>query len=107
VLYTAAVWYLWNLRKKLCFHGQCWEGITRVMASCAKLLWNCSLVNNSDDTAQLTVWPCTLEARSARPERLMWATPDDAEARLKQYGPNREFVCSVWSLVIGIVLMSV
>jgi hypothetical protein len=24
VLYTTAIWALWNLRNKLCFQGQCW-----------------------------------------------------------------------------------
>jgi hypothetical protein len=69
VFYAAVVWSLWNLRNKLCFQGQCWEGMRRVMASCAKLLRNWSLVNNSDDAAQLGVWACALEARSARRER--------------------------------------
>jgi hypothetical protein len=37
---------LW-LRNKLCFQEQCWEGMRKVVASCAKLLRNWSLVKYS------------------------------------------------------------
>jgi hypothetical protein len=56
VLYTTAIWALWNLRNKLCFQGQCWEGMRKVVASCAKLLRNWTLMNNSEDAKQLEAW---------------------------------------------------
>jgi hypothetical protein len=81
VFYAVVMWFVWNLRNNLCFQGQCWEGMRKVMASCAKLLQNWSLVNNSDDAAQMAVWARALEARSARPDRLQWTMPDDAEGQ--------------------------
>jgi hypothetical protein len=79
VFYTAVVWSLWNLRNKSCFQEQCWEGMPKVMASCAKLLRSWSLVNDSYDAAKLAVWARALEARSVRPDRLQWKMSDDAE----------------------------
>jgi hypothetical protein len=38
LIYDAVLWALWKLRNNLCFQGQCWEGMRRVMLSYARLL---------------------------------------------------------------------
>jgi hypothetical protein len=86
VFYAAVLWAVWKLRNKLCFQGHCWEGMRKVVASCAKLLRNWSLVNKSEDAAQLGAWARELEASSARPERVTWMPPDADEGTLFEQG---------------------
>jgi hypothetical protein len=50
-----------------------------LLLSCARLVWNWTLLNNSEDAARLEMWAKELEARGARPERLAWRPPDDGD----------------------------
>jgi hypothetical protein len=34
VIYDAVLWSLWKLRNSLCFQGQCWDGVRRLLVSC-------------------------------------------------------------------------
>jgi hypothetical protein len=40
VIYAAVLWTIWKLRSILCFQEVCWEGMRRLMLSCARLLRN-------------------------------------------------------------------
>jgi hypothetical protein len=72
VIYAAVLWIIWKLRNILCF-----QGMRRLMLSCARLLRNWALLNKCEDAARLEAWARELKTRGARPERQTWRQSDD------------------------------
>jgi hypothetical protein len=82
VLYTVVLWSLWKLRNSLCFQGQCWARVRRLLVSCARMVRNWALLNSSKDAARVEIWAKELEVRGTRSERLAWRPPDDGAGAL-------------------------
>jgi hypothetical protein len=70
IITTAALWSLWKTRNNICFQGVCWQGMSKVLGQCARLLKNWKVLPKQEDWKKIEHFAEELKLTSASPSRV-------------------------------------